>query len=508
MRAERLTTSGLLGFAGSITAAGAAFGVALVVGNALGTSGTGLFFQAVGVFTIASQVLRLGTSSSIVHAISEQHAFGRHGEAWRTVVIAVVPVAVVSLVVGGVLWWAAPFLAALLTPASGTEAFIPYLRLMAVFVPAGAVLAVLQIASRMLDGITTYTLAHAVAFPLARLLAVFVAVAVGGAALDAFAAWLGVLPVWLLIAVLVLARPVVLDWRRRAHSVEPFELASRRFWAYSSTRAVGGSLEIMLEWADVLIVAALTSPTEAGVYAVVTRIVRAGQIVDHSMRLAVSPAVSRLLARHELEAARALHTQVARAMILLSWPFYLALVIMGPAVLSLFGAGFESGAPALVVLGFAMMIASGAGMLQTVLLQGGHGSWQVADKAVALAVSVLLNLLLVPRMGIMGAAVAWALVTVIDTSIGVWQVHGRMAVGPHLAQLVPAMVLPVVVVGAGLGLVRLAFGASLGSLAWGLGAVGLVYVAMLWLLRRRLGIVALWREAPGLRRLAERARLG
>jgi O-antigen/teichoic acid export membrane protein len=508
MRAERLTTSGLLGFTGSITAAAAAFGVALVVGNALGTSGTGLFFQAVGVFTIASQVLRLGTSSSIVHAISEQHAFGRHGEAWRTVVIAVVPVAVVSLVVGGVLWWAAPLLAALLTPASGAEAFIPYLHLMAVFVPAGAVLAVLQIASRMLDGITTYTVAHAIAFPLVRLLAVLAAVALGGAALDAFAAWLGVLPLWLVVAVLVLARPVVLDWRRRAHSVEPFDRASRRFWAYSSTRAVGGSLEIMLEWADVLIVAALTSPTEAGVYAVVTRVVRAGQLVDHSMRLAVSPAISRLLARGETEATRSLHTQVARAMILISWPFYLAIAVMGPAVLSLFGTGFETGAPALVILGAAMLVASGAGMLQSILLQGGHSSWQVADKSIALAASVALNLLLVPRIGIVGAALAWAVVTLLDTAIGVWQVHMRMGVGPHLAQLVPAMILPVVVVGTGLGAVRLLFGATIGSLVWGLGVVGIVYLALLWVLRRQLGILALWREAPGLRRLAERARLG
>jgi O-antigen/teichoic acid export membrane protein len=505
MRAERLARSGLLGLVGSIVAATAAFAIALVVGNALGAYGTGLFFQAVGIFTIASQVLRLGTNSGIVRSVSEQHAFARHGEAWRTVVIATVPVAVLSTLVATVLWWSAPWLAEWLVPSGGSDRFEAYLRLMAPFIPAGAVLAVLQMASRMLDGIVTYTVAHAIAYPITRLAAVVVAVLAIGSAFSSFAAWLWVIPLWLLIAVGLLARPFLRDWRRRGEALETLPAASRRFWAFSSTRAVGGSLEIVLEWSDVLIVAALTSPAEAGVYAIVTRTVRAGQVIDHSMRLAVSPTISRLLARGESAATRALHTSVTRAMILISWPFYLTLAIMGPAILGLFGPGFESGASSLVILSGAMMVASSAGMLQSIILQGGHSSWQVANKSAVLVSSVALNLLLVPLLGIIGAAVTWALVTLLDTGIAAWQVHRRMGVGPHLMPLVPAMAVPVIVFGAGLGSVRLVFGTSPAALIGGVIGVGLVYLAVLWVLRRRLGIESLWREAPGMRRLVERS---
>ena len=161
----------------------------------------------------------------------------------------------------------------------------------------------------------------------------------------------------------------------------------------------------------------IASPAEAGVYAVVTRTVRAGQVVDRAMRLAVSPTISRLLARGESAATRALHTSVTRAMILMSWPFYLTLAIMGPAILGLFGPGFESGAVPLVILSGAMMVASSAGMLQSIILQGGNSSWQVANKSVVLAASVSLNLLLVPVLGIIGAAMTWAFVTLLDTAI-------------------------------------------------------------------------------------------
>jgi O-antigen/teichoic acid export membrane protein len=192
-------------------------------------------------------------------------------------------------------------------------------------------------------------------------------------------------------------------------------------------------------------------------------------------------------------------------MILISWPFYLTLAIMGPAILGLFGPGFESGATLLVILGGAMMVASSAGMLQSILLQGGHSSWQVGNKSIVLTASVGLNLLLVPVLGIIGAALTWALIILLDTAIAAWQVHRRMGAGPYLRRLLPAMAAPVVVFGGGLGVMRLAFGTSVSALIGGVIGVGLVYLAVLWVLRRRLGIESLWREAPGLRRLVDRS---
>ena len=502
MRAERLARSGFFGLIGSVTAALSAFAITLVVGNALGTEGTGLFFQAVGFFTIASQVLRLGTNSSIVRAISEQHAFGRHGEAWRILPIAVLPVAVVSTAVALIVSLYSEPLAGFLASPGAADQLEPYLQLMAPFIALGAVLAVLQTASRMLNGLGVYTIAHTVAYPVLRLVVVGVVVFTIGSAFTAFGAWLSIIPFWLILTLGLLVPPVVADWKARADATTGTVDASRRFWRFSASRAVGGSLEVLLEWADVLIVAAIASPAEAGIYAVVTRTVRAGQVVDRAMRLAVSPTISRLLAVGNVEATKDLHTKVTRAMILCSWPFYLTLAIMGPAVLSLFGPGFEAGSVALVVLSLAMLISSSAGMLQSILLQGGRSSWQASNKAIVLTASVGSNLLLVPLLGILGAALTWAAVTLLDTGIAAWQVHRRMRVSLQPRRLLSSMLIAVLVFGGGLGLVRLAFGTSIPALVIGLLATAAVYAVALWFLRRRLGIVALWREAPIVGRFA------
>lgn len=502
---ERLARSGSYSLIGSSFAAVAALALAVLVGNGFGASGTGLFFQALALFTIASQVLRLGTNSAIVKSISEQRAFGRMGEAWRTVVIAVVPVVVLSVAAAVLISVFSEELASWLGAPGQESDLARLLRDMAPFVVAASVLAVLTTAMRMMRGVVSFTLVQSILLPASRLLTVAAAVGLAWAYSGAFLAWMAVLPLWLVVSVAILVRPAVQDWRERRRAAERWGGAAKRFWAFSGSRAVGGTLEILLEWSDVIIVAALASPAAAGVYAVATRAVRAGQVVDRAMRLAVSPTISQLLALSDVAAARDLHTSVTRALILATWPFYLLLATMGPAVLSVFGPDFGAGAVVLTILAITMMIASASGMLQSVLLQGGRSSWQIYNKSLVLAISVGANLLLVPVLGILGAAVTWSACVLVDTAIASWQVHRRMGVKLEPHKLVLAMATAMIVFGAGGLIIRVSFGPSVPVLLIGFSVLAVIYLAALWLLRDRLGIVSLWREVPLIGRRAARS---
>lgn len=504
MHTERLARTGSYSLFGSAFAALAALGLTVIVGNGLGAYGTGLFFQAMGLFTIASQMLRLGTNSSIIKMIAEQRAFGRTGESWRTMVIGVVPVVGVSIVAAVLVSMYAPQLAGWLGSPGERDNLAVLLRDMAPFAVLSAVLVVLNTGVRMLCGVRAFTLLQNVLSPLSRLVVVAVAVYFAWDALSAFRAWLAVIPVWLVVTILVLARPVLLDWRQRRAAQIPARAAARGFWAFSSTRALGATFETALEWSDILIVSALASPAEAGVYAVATRMVRAGQVVDAAVRVAVSPTISQLLARSERSAASSLNTKVTRATVLSNWPYYLILATMGPAMLSLFGPEFTGGAVVLIILSGAMMVSAAAGMLQSILLQGGRSSWQMGNKGMTLGISIALNLLLVPVWGILGAAVTWAFAVLAETALASWQVHKRMNVSLQPAKLLLAMAVPVVVFGVGGTLLRLVFGATLPALILGAAGLGAIYLVALWLLRERLGIVSLWREVPVVGRLAAR----
>lgn len=497
MKSEGLARSGVISLFGSAFAALAALLLTAIVGNTLGADGTGLFFQAMGVFTILTQVLRLGTNSGIVRYIAEQRAFHRAGAEWRIVMFAVGPVAVVSGLVSLGVWLLADAMGAWLAAPEDATAMADLLRAMVPYVVMGALIGVLQIAARMLRSVTAFTLLQSILLPASRLLTVLIAVSFAGvAAWGAFEAWLLPLPFWLLVTIAVIAAPFVRDFRRRAESTPETRPTFGHFWRFNAPRTVSSGLETALEWSDVLIIAALASPSAAGVYAVITRAVRAGGVVDKAMRVAVSPTISALLAREDYRESTRLHTSVVRAMILMNWPFYMLLISMGPAVLGIFGSEFRSGWGPMVLLALAMMFQTACGMLQSILLQGGKSTWQMYNKAIALALSIGGNLALVPVLGVWGAAVTWVVVVVADNIIAAMQVHHRMHVDLQPSKLLAPMLPPVLVFGVGGILFTWWAGSSLVVLLIAGVVLCAIYAVVLWLLRRPLHIETLWRRIP------------
>jgi len=366
--------------------------------------------------------------------------------------------------------------------------------LAAVLAVLSSLIAVALSVARGLGDVLAYPVLQNIGLPLLRLLGVFAVVTAGGGVAAVLTAWMAPVPVILVLAIAVAA---VLLTRQagglRPHRVAAAErrLMTRRFWSFSATRGVSSAVEIMLEWIDVILVGALTSPEEAGIYAVVTRCARAGEVVQQAARVAVGPQISAALARGAVVEAREIYGLVTAAMIWLAWPFFIVLALFGDTVLSAFGPGFDEGAASLAVLSLAMGLATAAGTVQTILLMGGRSTWQLADKSAALVVNIALNLLLVPQWGIEGAAIAWAVTIVADTLLVVFQVQRLMGVAPIGRHLWVAAGLSCGVVG-GLGVTaRLVAGSSVRVLLVTIVVTAAVYLAASWPLRHRLGLVAL-----------------
>jgi O-antigen/teichoic acid export membrane protein len=84
------------------------------------------------------------------------------------------------------------------------------------------------------------------------------------------------------------------------------------------------------------------------------------------------------------------------------------LALFAPVLLSAFGPNYRAGVSSLVILSVAMLVATGIGPVDIVLLMGGRSSWNLFNVAVALILNLVLGLILVPRIGIAGAAVGLA----------------------------------------------------------------------------------------------------
>lgn len=463
---------------GAVIGALAAFAVAAVVGRLLGPSGAGIFFQFVAIFTIAMTMLKLGADTGLVRTVAQLKILNRSSEIPGAVKTAVVPVLIVSAVLGALAFIAAPLLGDLITAdPTQVETATQLVRYLTPLVIFGALMYLLLGALRGLGSLWGYVGILNIALPLLRLVLVAAVLLAGGSALWAVIAWAGMIPVWCGAAALLLVASLR-KVRRESSAPTPVgegRQLGREFWSFSLGRWAAATVEIVLDWVDVLLVGALLSPAAAGIYAVATRVVRAGQVVDNAMRVAVGPRISERMALHDTDGVHHLFGSASKAMLVLTLPFYVTCLVFADTILGFFGAGFQVGADALRVLAAGMIVSAATIMSQSIILMAGRSTWQLRNKSIALAVVVAGNLILVPHWGIIGAATAWASGICVDAFLVTRQTATLL--GPR--KRAKAILLPLVSVGGGIaaiGLgVRLLAGAAPIHLGLHLAAVCLAY---------------------------------
>ena len=78
----------------------------------------------------------------------------------------------------------------------------------------------------------------------------------------------------------------------------------------------------------------------------------------------------------------------------------------------------------------AMMIGVASGPVDTMLLMGGRSSLSLVNSLVALTADLTLCFLLIPRWGILGAAVAWNVAVILRSTLGYFQVRSINGLSP------------------------------------------------------------------------------
>jgi O-antigen/teichoic acid export membrane protein len=499
--ARSLARSGLVNLLASGGGQVFTFALTVVVTRGLGARGAGSFFEAVGLFTILSNSVRLGADTGMVRAVSASRALGALHELGLLVRAALWPVLLAGIGAAAATWALAPLLAGVFLRGAGEADGVAGIRLLAFFLPMVAVTVVALSGTRGFGTMLPYALIENLGKPLVRLVLVAVVVAAGLGSVAVLLAWAAPVAVGFVAALWVLLHLVR---RAQAQAAAPQATAASRevlsrFWRFAAPRGLAGIFQITVIWLDVLLVGALRSTREAGIYAAASRLAMVGGLVTEAVRIAIAPQISWLLARREHARAESVYQVGTWWIMTLCWPLYLTLAVFGPVVLRVFGAEFVEGSSALLVLSLGMLFSLATGNVTVMLLMGGKSSWNLLNAAGAVVVNVGLNLLLVPRIGITGAALAWAASMLLENTAALIQLRILLRLNP----LGPGWWLAA-------GQSALCY-AGIGVLVWRLGGHTLpslvVFVALasalyLWLVWRARGVLQLdaLREAIRFRR--------
>ena len=542
-RLAEVARGGTLNLAGAAVAAVMTLAMTVFVTRHFSKYAAGSFFAATSAFLIVEMIATLGVQNGLVYFIARFRSLGE--DAWIPAIlrIALAPVVVVSVALMlAMLLLAQPLAQLLLStyhkgPPAAVAEVTTALRWLAILVPFGALETALLAGSRGYHDMRPTVVVDRIGVSTAQLLAVLAAAAAGSAA---FLAPLWALPYvpaaafawfWLrrirrnpptrpvalpdvppeLAALLALATPSTSALggasSRAALAVQSREArlgrvarrrlarANRRdFWRFTIPRGVAVVTSAIIQRVDIVIIAVLRGPVEAAVYTAATRFLVLGSFVGTAISRASQPRLVELFTLHDRRGTNMVYQTTTAWLILLAWPIYLLVLVYGPQVLAVFGHSYRAGYPVMVVLGVATLVGTLFGQVDVVLITAGKSSWSMLNGLLVLATNVGLDLYLIPKYGILGAAVAWALAITVSNIVPFVQLAWVFRLHPFGRTSVAAAVLTAVCFGAVPLAIRAVLGGGWASLAAGVAAGSLLMMAGLLRFRGTLrleGVVGL-----------------
>ena len=460
-RLAGVARGGAANLAGAVVAAVTTLAITVLVTRHYSQPVAGAFFTAISLFLIIEAVASLGAYVGAINFIARLRRLGRDDQIPIILRAALVPVVVVSILAATAMFvFAEPLAHILLRGHLGHSGATPglvadALRALAIALPCSALADTFLGMARGYREMRPTVLVDKVGRSSGQLIGVLVAVSAGSAALLA--------PLW--AAPYILSAAAAWFWfrriRRNQESRTVRQLAASRlpgraggldsraedgitpsagadmntattrgFWRFTAPRAFANLTQITLQRIDIVLVAIIIGPAQAAIYTAATRFLVAGQFSNTAIIMAAQPRFAELFAVDDRRGAGQVYQVTTAWLIMMTWPLYLLAVIYGPVVLSLFGHSYRAGDTVMVILGLTMLLWAACGQVDTVLITLGRSGWSLANGTMAVVVNIVLDVLLIPRYGITGAAVGWSAAIVVSNLTPLAQLAFRYRLHP------------------------------------------------------------------------------
>ncbi|MCA1799507.1 MAG: polysaccharide biosynthesis C-terminal domain-containing protein [Xanthomonadaceae bacterium] len=181
--------------------------------------------------------------------------------------------------------------------------------------------------------------------------------------------------------------------------------------------------------ADVLMLGIFAPASEVGVYRVAAQLAVFAAFGLAAVNMVVGPRFADLHARGETAQLQQLALRSARAVFAFSAAVVLCFAVAGAGLLEfVFGEGFDHAYLPLMILFIGQLVNGAVGSVGYLLNMTGHERDTARGIAIAAAVNVALNLLLIPRWGMHGAAAATA-ASMVTWNVLLWRdVKARLGI--------------------------------------------------------------------------------
>lgn len=212
----------------------------------------------------------------------------------------------------------------------------------------------------------------------------------------------------LLTVVAIQLWPLRRRLKTEVHRVSPIYTPGEWLWVALPLLLTQGFL-IVLRQTDILMIGAGVGPEAVATYSVATKTAVWVSLVLQSVNAVVAPAFAALYTQGDREGLQRLVSTVAHWIFWPSLTIALCLIAFARPVLGVFGPEFVAARWELTILALGQLVNAGAGSVGYLMMMTGHQNQSTYIFGVSAFANVVLNALLIPILGTIGAAIATAI---------------------------------------------------------------------------------------------------
>lgn len=384
-------------FAGRLFVWATRFGLAVLLARLLGADEYGLYNIALTVGTLGSAFAVFGLDSALVRYVAVYSRRSDREGVLGTLRIGIGLPMLISVLAAVVLLLLAGTIAGLI----GDPRLEGLIRIVALLVPAMVANSVLSATLQGAQRIGWAVVAEQFAQPIVRFAILIIFALLGMTAeLAILASTLATIAATALLLLFV-QRQVSFGGIGAAGNRRGGEMVRFSLPVYFSNlvNTFGGNLQTLL-------LGAMASIASAGIFAVANQVMLVGAIFHSAIVQASMPIFASLQDLDDRRPLHDLYRTTSKWTFTLNLPFFLLAATFPQALLGIFGPDFTDGATALVILAFASLTNAATGSSGAVLDMTGHTRVKLLNSTVSVGLAIILNLLLIPPLGVTGAAIA------------------------------------------------------------------------------------------------------
>jgi O-antigen/teichoic acid export membrane protein len=168
-------------------------------------------------------------------------------------------------------------------------------------------------------------------------------------------------------------------------------------------------MNLAMGWTATIVLGIWATSADVGIFNAASRTVLLGGLVLMAVNSIAAPKFAALHREGDMKALNSMARSSAILMLAIASPLLLAFTLAPGPVMRLFGPEFVAGAPLLVILALGQFVNVATGSVGYLLMMTGHEKLMRNSVAIAAALNLVLNLVLVPIAGTLGAAIATAI---------------------------------------------------------------------------------------------------